>query len=268
MAPLSQLRAKAKEMGIPASEIRGAGTSEELQAVIDSHRHGNSSGTKPQKKAAVKKAVAKKSTRKPVRKAARKSAPATTKKSERKVAAKKSSAVKSKPAAKKSAAKRSTARKTTTRKVTDTSGRHLLNGVDFNYTDGWNARDGSAPDRIIKALKRFRGNREKVFSFLEGNVWDFVGKKFANGEKRSKSDALNMLEYRIARTAWDFAIRTGQHEKSGQRAEYGTAGTGTGVWKSAAARQRAAKRGTAKKSIARKSGATKKSTARRKTTKR
>ena len=42
-----------------------------------------------------------------------------------------------------------------------------------------------------------------------------------------------MLAYRIARTAWDFALKTGQHEKAENRVEYGTGGTGAGVWKPA-----------------------------------
>jgi hypothetical protein len=254
MASLAQLRKQAKEMGIAPSVIRGAETSEELQAEIDNFsKPSNGSGTKKSGTRVVKKAVAKK-------KSGKKTA---AKKSSTKTASKKSS-VKSKPAAKKSAAKRSTARKTTTRKasVTDeNSGRNTLDGVDFGFTDGWNARDGSAPDRIIKALKRFKGNRGKVYDYLEGDVWDFVGKKKANGEKRTKAEALEMLAYRISRTAWDFAVRTGQHNPAQERVQYGTGGTGQGIWKSKASKARARKTGS--KKTATKRGAAKKNTARK-----
>lgn len=254
MTTLAQLRKQAKIAGIPATDIRGAETAQELQTVIDNF---NGSSVKSTSTRAVKKAVAKKKSGR------------TTK---TKAASKKSSAVKTKPAAKKSAAKRSPARKTATRKTSTAkrnsdSGRNLLDGVDFKFTDGWNARDGSAPDRIIKALAKKNGNRDKVFDLLAPDVWDFVGKKMANGTKRSKSDALAMLAYRIARTAWDFAMRTGQHDKAENRAEYGQGGTGRGVWKSAASRKRASSRGSKSKTST-KRGTAKKSTARRKTTRR
>ena len=257
MASLGALRKQAKEAGIAAAVIRSASTAEELQSILDDHAAPAAKRAvkkaHPVKKTAVKKTAAKKNTAK----ANSKSAPA-----------------KSKPAAKKSAttgkAKRTTAG---TNGYVPKGGRNLLDGVDFTNDEGWNARDGSAPDRIVKALRKAKGNRERVFEALKGEIWEFVGKKNAKGEKRTKSDAEAMLRYRIARTAWDFAMRTGQHEKASNRVEYGTGGTGQGVFKpktrkAAPARKSStaksgAKKSTAKKTTARKSGAKKRSTAKK-----
>lgn len=225
MAKLSELRKQAKDMGIAAAVIRRATTASELQSVIDDHgSHG-----KPRKKGAVKKAVKKA------------------------VAKGKGNSVKTKTTAKKSGRKASTPAKSRGAKAKRSSnssgyvpkgGRNLLNKINFSKSDGWNPREGSAPDRIIRSLKRFKGDRTKVFNHLKADVWDFVGKRKANGEKRTKAEAEKMLKYRIARTAWDFAMRTGQHEVAENRVEYGTGGTGAGTWKPAKSK---AKSGGARK---------------------
>lgn len=253
MAKLAELRKQAKGMGIAPTMIRACNTTEELEAVIRGFGgDGNGDAPKAAKKHAVKKAVAKK-----------------------KGKSTKSASSKTAPVAKKSAkagkTKRPSAAKSTSVKGTDgPSGRHVLDGVDFSHDDGWNARDGSAPDRIIKALKRFKGNRDKVYDHLEADVWDFVGKKKRNGEKRTKDEARDMLVYRIARTAWDFAMRTGQHEKSENRVQYGSGGTGQGVWKPKKGNSKATKttKGTSKRKTATsKKAGTKKASAKKSTTK-
>jgi hypothetical protein len=229
--PVSQLRQVAKQRGIPVAEIRGKNAAQ-LQAMIDGSTE-NGTSSRPQKKAVVKKAVAKKTT-------VRRKTTAPKKVSVGRGTVTKKSSAKSKPAVsrrKTGEAKRSTARKTATPKVVqknEISGRHLLDStVDFSVTEGWNAREGSAPDRIIKALRKYRGNRSKVYDALKADVWAFVGKVKRNGEKRTKTEANEMLRYRISRTAWDFAIQTDQHEKSGNRVEYATGGTGLGIFKPA-----------------------------------
>lgn len=210
MATLAELRKDAKGMGIPATVIRSAESVRELQSIIAdySDNDGGSSKGKKASKKAVKKAVAKKNKEN-------------------------SSASKKAPA--KSKGKSGTAKRSSTAKATKASngdsGRNLLDGVDFTDDEGWNARSGSAPDRIIRALRKAKGNRSKAFDALVEDVWDFVGKKKRDGSKRTKAEAEAMLRYRIARTAWDFALKTGQHEKSENRAEYGTAGTGAGTFK-------------------------------------
>jgi hypothetical protein len=82
-------------------------------------------------------------------------------------------------------------------------------------------------------VRKSRGNRAKAFEILKADVWDFVGKVKRNGEKRTKSEAEAMLRYRISRTLFDFAVQTGQHEVAKNRVQYGTGGTGQGVWKPA-----------------------------------
>jgi len=261
MALLATLRTVAKTMGIPARDIRSATTAEELASVIDGFS-GNASGNSKPRKKATKKAVAKRG------------------------AARKSVRSKSAPAARKS--QRGEAKRPTTatarsnkNRGNGNSGRNMLDSVDFSPHDGWNPREGSAPDRIVKALRKFRGNRDKVFDFLVDDVWDFVGKKKADGSKRSKDDALDMLAYRISRTAWEFAVRTGQHDPSNNRVEYGTGGTGTGAFQEAQreANQRARKalggrkttptaRKPQKRSQSARGASTKRATAKRGTVKR
>lgn len=272
---VATLRKEAKELGIPFSELRGLTSEDEIQEVIDSHKRPTAVAKK--KKGAV--AKKKNSSRTQDRKSsARKSSPARS--------AKKSGMAKRATAAKKTTAKKSATAKRGRSKASE-GGRNLLGDVDFSVTDGWNPREGSAPDRIVKALKRFKGNRAKVFDHLKGDLWDFVGRKNSKGEKRNKGEAEWQLQYRISRTAWDFAKRTGQHEPSQNRAAYGEGGTGVGVsggmpvefrpdgWgkpvfgkkktkatRKATTARRTVKKTTAKRSTGRKGGAKRKATAR------
>lgn len=209
---VGQLRKQAKEMGIPVAEIRGATSATELTSLIKQYGK-NGTGSRKVAKKAVKKSVAAKSTTKaakPQRRAA-KSAPAKSRNSGK--------------------AKRQTTTRTST--YEPKGGRNLLDGVDFSDTDGWNPRVGSAPDRIVKLLRKYRGNRDKVFDALVGEIGDFVKPRRADGSKWTRDEREAMLRYRIARTAWDFALKTGQHEKAENRVEYGTGGTGQGIYKPA-----------------------------------
>lgn len=234
MAKLSELRTEAKRLGISAATIRSATTAEELQSVIEDHgaHEGGSSvavKAKAKSKVAKKKTTARKAT---ARKQTRKSTTTSARKPNRNSARKASTPAKSRKSGK---AKRSSNSTTRTSGYVAKGGRNVLDDVEYGDFEGWNPRPGSAPDRIVKALKKFRGNRAKVYDFLAPDVWDFVGKTYRNGERRTKGEALEMLAYRISRTAWDFAMRTGQHEIAGNRVKYGTGGTGMGVWKPAKA---------------------------------
>lgn len=223
MAALKALREKAKKLSIPASQIRTADR-EELEALIED-ASGNG---KPKRK------VAKKAVRKAVRKS---------------TVAKKSSREKSAPARSR---KSGTAKRQTTRTASKSNGnsgyvakggRNTLDGVDFSEHEDWNPRSGSAPDRIIKLLRKFRGNRTKVYEALLPDIGDFVKNKKSNGEAWPKGDGpgtrKGMLKYRISRTAWQFAVQTGQHEVADNRVEYGSGGTGSGIWKPAKKRNTA-----------------------------
>jgi hypothetical protein len=204
---VATLRKEAKDLGIPVAKIRGLTEADEIQAVIDEHKGGGRKATAVKKKKTSAVAKKKNSSRAPAeRKQTRKSASS-----------------KSSPATSKK--KSGTAKRT----ATASGGRNLLEDVDFTETEGWNPREGSAPDRIVKALRKAKGNRSKAYEALKGDLYDFVSRKNSKGEKRSKAEAEWQLRYRISRTAWDFAKRTGQHEPSQNRAVYGEGGTGIGV---------------------------------------
>lgn len=259
MATMQELRAEAKDAGVPVSEIRSAESAAELQGLIA----GYASAKRTKVSAGgSKKVVAKKKT------VAKKGAVAK-KTTVKKSTTSKTTAKRGRPAGSKN--KTTTAKARTTRSTGNghvtTEGRHILGSINYSDTDGWNARPGSAPDEILKALRKSKGNRERAFEMLKGRVWEFVGKKLRDGSKRTLSSAHDMLKYRIARTDWDFALKTGQHTKSTKRVEYGTGGTGQGIFKRArksaraAASKPAAKRGRPK-------GSTTKTTAKKPAAKR
>jgi hypothetical protein len=217
MATLADLRKQAKAMGIPASEVRGAESADELQSLMDSYN-----GAKPRKKAkaVVKKATAKRG--RVVKKAKvekpRRGRPLGSKNKPKQL----------QPVRKSTGSKpgRKPARKTGGNGYVKKGTRHELGTIDFDKTKGWNPRTGSAPDKIIKALKKARGNREKAFDALVGDIWFYMKKKKQNGQTRTKAESHEMLKYRIARTLWDFARQTKQHKVATGRAEYGS-GNGT-----------------------------------------
>jgi hypothetical protein len=257
MATLAQLYKKAKAAGHSASEIRGKSAAE-IQELLS---NGGGSKSTATKKVVVKKAVSAKG------KATKKRGRGRPKGSKNTTTAKATAT----PAKKRGRGRpkgSTNSKSTTTKRSTSNSsdGRHLLSKVNYSKTEGWNPRDGSPPDRIVKALKKFRGDREKVFNFLKGDIWDFMGKTMRDGSKRTKADAESMLRYRIARTDWQFALQTGQHEIATDRAEYGTAGTGEGTFKrgkAAPAKKSGGKRGRpAKKSAGRAKSASKATPAR------
>jgi hypothetical protein len=230
MARLSELRKQAKEMGISRAVILRATTAAALQSVISDHE---SHGSKPRKKSAGR----------PVKKAGR----TVAKKSTTRTTARRGNSGRKASTPAKSRKSGKAKRSSTTSGYEPKGGRNTLSArVNFNRTKGWNAREGSAPDRIIKALAKYDGDREKVYKMLVKKVWDFVGKTKANGKKRTQAEAEAMLRYRISRTAWDFAMRTNQHEPADNRVEYGTGGTGEGTWKPAKAKK-AAKKAPARK---------------------
>jgi hypothetical protein len=225
MATLMDMKKKARRLGMSAADARGADR-EELQDYIDQ----NSNSTKPRKKAAVAKkkiTTGRVAKRKPGR------------------------------------PKGSTTRKPQARKANgatgnghsrSTDGRHILSKIDYGKTKGWNPRPGSPPDRIIKSLKKHRGNRDKVFTELKASAFDFTGRKKRDGSKRSKAEAEQMLKYRISRTAWQFALATKQHKVATKRVEYGTGDYATtrkkarrGRPKGSTTRKRPAARSTGRK---------------------
>lgn len=195
-------------------------------------------------KAPAKKAPAKASKAAPVKKSPVKKTPA------RKPAAAKKSATAKAPAAR--AAKRPAT------PSTDESGRHNLSGIDYTVTDNWNPRAGSAVEAIFKALKRTKGNVQKAFDILVPSIGDFVGAKKQDGTKRTKADREAMLMYRVNRTNFDFAVKTGQHQSATNRAQYGT-----GAYATKAPPRKATPRKAAAKPASRRPAAAKKTARKR-----
>lgn len=110
-------------------------------------------------------------------------------------------------------------------KKSDDVGRREIGKVKFTGydEDDWNPREGSAVETIFKSLKRHKGDVEKVFAELKGKASSFAASKTdAQGNKRDKAWFLKNLRYRINRTLFEFAVKTGQHEVATNRTEYGT----------------------------------------------
>jgi hypothetical protein len=134
-----------------------------------------------------------------------------------------SRAVKKKQTAKAAPARK---RKAAPKKASSSNGdlgRANIGSIDFRATsDDWNPRKGGPVERLFKALKTSRGDVDKAFDLLKGDVWDFVGRKMRDGSRRNQASAHNMLRYRLNRTLWEFATRTGQHQSSENHVQYGT----------------------------------------------
>jgi hypothetical protein len=103
------------------------------------------------------------------------------------------------------------------------AGRNQIGRVNYSNTDGWNPREGSLTHTIYLSLRKHKGDRDKVFAELWQDWKELVGKK-RDGSRRNQADADNYLAFAIARTDWDFAVKTGQHEVSVNRSN--SAGNG------------------------------------------
>lgn len=132
-------------------------------------------------------------------------------------------------------------------------GRASIGKIDWTETsDDWNPKNGSAVDRLFKALKKCKGNVEKAHAMLKGDVWEFVGKTKRDGTKRDKADGLAMLKYRLNRTKFEFATRTGQHSKGTNRVTYGEGDYAAATKKAARKAKSTAKKSTPAKKKAKK----------------
>ena len=154
-----------------------------------------------------------------------------------------------KPAAKKTRTRRAPAKG-------DGDGRHMIGSLDFTNTEDWNPRADSPVAAIFKALKKRKGDVDKTTDDLLPNAKDYVSTSKADGTRRTKAEIRNLLRYRVNRTKWEFARRTGQHEPSQERVEYGT---GEYAQNSKKAKRAAARKSTTKKSTTRKKPGRKKS---------
>jgi len=152
-----------------------------------------------------------------------------------KKAAKKATAsavAKKKGAAKKSSTKASKG-KSTTKNKTNTkrksssngkAGRIAIGKLKFSGydPDDWKPRPDSVTGIIFKALKKSKGDVDATYDALKGQLSKLVPSKTRGGRKRTKDEQKSDLKYRINRTKWDFAMRTGQHSAATNRVEYGS----------------------------------------------
>lgn len=236
MASLVALKNQAKALGIPGSLIRASmNNPDTLAELIASFEQGQAAavkskkgGTKMARPVARAKAKAKVEVEAPKRRGrppGSKNKPKVTAATHRQA---RRTRIKDEPVARKPVRRgrppKSTVTKPTARKQASNNGagRFTIGKLNYNQTDGWNPREGSAVDEIFQSLKKFKGDREKVFNDLKPDVWFFVGKTKADNTKHTMKSALAMLKYRIARTDYDFAKQTGQHESSTNRIKYGT----------------------------------------------
>lgn len=204
-----KLKKQAVELGMPRNDALKA-TRLTLEKFI-----AESSKSKPKVEKSAKKKT-KVAAEKPVAKSKKKTAkPKAEKVSKSASSKKKSPAVKSTKVQGKA--------KRTSKVSDDEAGRNVISSLDWNAeSDFWNPREGGATERMFKVLKKAKGNIDKAFEAIVGEMFDFVGKKKRNGEKRTKAEAEAMLRYRLNRTKYEFATRTGQHESATNRIEYGS----------------------------------------------
>jgi hypothetical protein len=188
---LVKLKKRAIKAGMKKSEAKTASRGE-----LEEFLNGGSS--KKSTKAKAKKSSSKKSTTK------------KTAKSENK--------------AKKTKTKKASSKKSTKASSNGDAGR--LEVGRLKYTgydkDEWKPREGSPVERIFKALKQHKDDVEAVFKALKPKAKEFAASKTApDGSRRTKEWFEKNLRYRINRTRFEFAVKTGQHEVATNRVQYG-----------------------------------------------
>ena len=127
----------------------------------------------------------------------------------------------------------------------------------------------------MKALRKHRGNYNKVYDALKGQARKMFPKSSKTGERYTADKSRSQLRWYIGRTAFDFVTATGQHQKSTNRKQdRRSSGNSTGARRSTRAaggtRKSTRKPATAqRRSGGRSGGSTRKApTAKRSTTKR
>jgi hypothetical protein len=183
---LLALKKRAVKAGMDKAEARKAGRDTLLKFL------SNGAGSKSASKKATKKAVAKKK------------GGSSTKASK-------------KGSTKKSSTKRKTSNNGKAGRIS--IGKLKFSGFD---PDDWKPREDSVTGIIFKALKQNKGDVDATYKALKGQLSKLVPPKTRGGRKRTKDEQKSDLKYRINRTKWDFALRTGQHSAATNRVEYGS----------------------------------------------
>lgn len=225
MAPqnIVKLRKAAIKEGMDAAEARTASRKALEQFIADASDNGNEPVRKRKsvKKAprastsartATRKTKVEKETRKPGR--PKKAKVEATKSARPKKSATRTSA----PAAKSATAGK--AKRQTAASNGDEPGRMTVGKIDYMEDEGWNPREGSVTWEIFRALKKAKDNVEKAIEALTPRLSELTPSKRRDGTKLNKAERIDILRYRVNRTRFDFAVKTGQHEPSTNRKEY------------------------------------------------
>lgn len=211
------LRAKAKRLGIDG--YKGMSPDELRQAIKSAEGKSGSSGRKTAAKSSAngRKSSGRKGT-------ARKTAKSKVTKGTAKSSRKSASSAKSAPAkstARKSSAKSGAAKGAKAKRQTSGTTKAKANGdvgrmaidnasIDWKAESNVGASGGNRGD-IMKLLRRYKGNVDKVFDALADNAQKMYPKT-QDGKRRSKGEAQTLLRWHISRVKYDFAKDTGQHE--------------------------------------------------------
>lgn len=216
-----KLRAKAKTLGIEG--YKGMSSSELSEAVKKSEGKKGSTGTTAAKSASTN--GRKRGSGAAVKSAVKKAASTVTKKATtKKSTGRKSASAKSAPAKAKrptTGAKRggSTAKKSTTTRSSSNgnAGRNVIDNSKIDWTAESNVGASEPRATIMKWLRKFKGDVEKVYNKLEGDVATLYKANKRTGEKYTQAKRKELLRWHISRVKFDFVMDSGQHEKSTNR---------------------------------------------------
>ena len=210
MAPTNiiELRAKAKQKGIEG--YRTMSLSELQAALKGGAAKSSTNGASAGRKSAGRKSTPKATVTKTAGRKSAKSAPAA--KSAKAGKAKRPTA----GGTRKSAVRNTPTKPKATRATsTATSGvRSRIVDGDIDWTAEWNGGQDGNRGTIMKLLRKFKGNSDKVFNALADKAKTMYPKQ-PNGRARSKDDAQRLLRWHINRIKFDFVTATEQHVTGG-----------------------------------------------------
>lgn len=206
---IAKLRVQAIRAGHDRGKVRGMDESE-LRALL------NGKGSKSKAKAATKAATGRKTGT--VKRGRPKGS--TTRKTS--TARGRGAASRTPAATAKRGATSRTKGKSTTTKANGNPGRHVVGRLNWRKK-GFSPREGSLKAQVFAALKENDGDKDAAYKVLRRRI-----KTLYKGIATERAESL--LAYQLARVTWEFAQATGQHVKSDNRVQYGTGGTGEGLY--------------------------------------
>jgi hypothetical protein len=259
-----KLLAKAKSLGV--ANYRTLTTAELEEAISNAEGTQSDNGASTSKKSATK--TAGKTARKSASKKSAKSAPAKSASTGAQAKRQTTGGSKRKSSAKSSTSKKSTTARKPAAASTNGVGRMNIDNGAIDWQAEWGGGKSGNRKLVMDALRRFKGNTDKVFDKLRDKAPTMYAKD-NNGRKRSAEDARRLLSWHISRVKFDFVTQTGQHQGVVRSKSGPNAATQTPARKQTTAkptRKPAARKGGAQR---RKTASTaRKRTTRKRTTKR